>query len=79
MTAGPSRLAACTTEATRALLSAERAPSRLHARVLDEVERPLIEAVLEHARGNHSRAAKWLGLTRTTLRRKVQKYGLQDA
>jgi Fis family transcriptional regulator, factor for inversion stimulation protein len=79
MTAAPSRLAAAVTEATQALLAADREPADLHARVIDAVERPLLEAVLAHARGNQSRAAKWLGLTRTTLRRKVQKFGLQDA
>ena len=79
MTAGPSRLAAAVTEATRALLDAEPEPAGLHAHVIDAVERPLIETVLEHARGNHSRAAKWLGLTRTTLRRKARKHGLEDA
>ncbi len=79
MTASPSRLEAAVTDATRALLRAEPEATDLHARVIDAVERPLLEAVLEQARGNHSRAAKWLGLTRTTLRRKARKHGLQDA
>lgn len=44
--------------------------------VMDEVERPLLEAVLHHTRGNQSKAAEVLGLNRGTLRKKLRKYGL---
>lgn len=44
--------------------------------VMDEVERPLLEAVLGHTRGNQSKAAEVLGLNRGTLRKKLRKYGL---
>ncbi len=44
--------------------------------VLDEVELPLLSAVMEHARGNHSRAARILGLHRNTLCKKLRRHGL---
>ncbi|MDN5205300.1 sigma-54 dependent transcriptional regulator [Fulvivirgaceae bacterium BMA10] len=43
---------------------------------LDEVERETIKEAIERHAGNMSRAAKELGLGRTTLYRKIQKYGL---
>jgi Fis family transcriptional regulator len=51
--------------------------SDLYAMVIGEVERPLIEAVLEHAQRNQSRAAKVLGLSRSTLRKKMTLHGLE--
>src|SRR5689334_22871259 len=44
--------------------------------VLAEVEAPLLEIVMHYAQGNQSRAAKWLGLNRGTLRKLLAKYGL---
>jgi len=46
-------------------------PRDLHAAVLEMVERPLIEAVLERTSGNQLRAAEILGINRNTLRKKV--------
>jgi two-component system response regulator HydG len=43
---------------------------------LDEVEEKVIRAVLIKHQGNISHAAKELGLTRTSLYRRMQKYGL---
>ena len=40
------------------------------------VGRSLMEAVLEHARGNQSQASELLGISRTTLRAKLQTLGL---
>lgn len=51
----------------------------LHRFVLDEVERPLLETVMEHARGNQTLAARMLGISRGTLRKKVAHYGLISA
>lgn len=45
---------------------------------LDEVEEPLLRAVLAHTKGNQSRAAILLGLSRGTLRKKMKKYGLLE-
>lgn len=51
--------------------------SDLHAMVLTEVERPLIRTVLEHCGHNQSKAAQVLGLSRSTLRKKISLYGLE--
>ncbi|MFO1236395.1 MAG: nitrogen regulation protein NR(I) [Alphaproteobacteria bacterium] len=44
----------------------------LYASVLEQMERPLLSAVLEATRGNQIRAAKILGLNRNTLRKKLK-------
>jgi len=49
----------------------------LHAMVLAEVERPLLETVLEHTHGNQTQAARLLGLSRSTLRKKMADYGVR--
>jgi Fis family transcriptional regulator len=49
----------------------------LHAMVIAEVERPLIQAVLEHCGFNQSKTATALGLSRSTLRKKMKLYGLE--
>lgn len=51
-------------------------PNDLHELVMSQVEKPLIESVIDNARGNISRAALLLGLNRGTLRNRMQKYGL---
>jgi DNA-binding NtrC family response regulator len=43
---------------------------------LEEIERSVIENALKIHQGNISRAAKELGLTRTSLYRRMEKYGL---
>ena len=53
-------------------------PARLYDLVLREVEEPLLRAVLNYAEGNQSRAAAILGITRTTLRKKLRTMGLAD-
>lgn len=52
-------------------------PDNMYALVLKQIERPLFEAILEHTKGNQSRAAEILGLNRGTLRKKLQSYDLQ--
>jgi Fis family transcriptional regulator len=42
--------------------------------VLAEVERPLLACVLEKVGGNQSRAAQVLGISRSTLRKKLAHY-----
>lgn len=44
----------------------------LHARILREIERPLIEVCLKATRGNQVRTAELLGLNRNTLRKKIR-------
>jgi len=48
----------------------------LYQRVLERVERPLLEAVLAHTGGNQIRAAAILGINRNTLRKKILELGL---
>jgi len=51
-------------------------PVGLYDRVLEDVERPLIQLTLAATRGNQVRAAEVLGLNRNTLRKKIQELGL---
>ncbi len=48
----------------------------LYKAVLDEIERPLIEHVLERTEGNQLKAARILGLNRNTIRAKIKKLGI---
>jgi len=51
-------------------------PAGLYDRVLEDVERPLIQLTLAATRGNQVRAAEVLGLNRNTLRKKIQELGV---
>jgi len=51
-------------------------PTNLYREVVDEVERPLLELIMKHTRGNQSKAAMCLGLNRATLRTKLKRHGL---
>ena len=51
-------------------------PHSMHEMILDAVEKPLLEDVMQHAEGNQSRAAEWLGINRNTLRRKLLQHKL---
>jgi len=52
-------------------------PDNLYTMVLQEMEEPLLRAVLDHTRSNQSRAASILGLNRGTLRKKMKLYNLE--
>jgi two-component system nitrogen regulation response regulator GlnG len=52
-------------------------PAGLYDRVLEEVERPLIQLTLSATRGNQVRAAEILGLNRNTLRKKISDLGVE--
>lgn len=56
-------------------LDGER-PSALYDMVIKCVERPLLEEVMKHAGGNQTIAAAMLGLSRSTLRRKLAEHQL---
>ncbi|MEJ2384211.1 MAG: helix-turn-helix domain-containing protein [Xanthomonadales bacterium] len=49
-------------------------PDSLYRTLLAEVEPPLLEEVLRYTQGNQSRTAKILGMTRNTLRTKLNRY-----
>ena len=46
----------------------------LYQLVLDQIERPMLEIVLMRTKGNQSKAARWLGISRNTLRKLMEKY-----
>ncbi|GGI76597.1 helix-turn-helix domain-containing protein [Legionella impletisoli] len=48
--------------------------SGLYDMILSEVEPPLLQAVMEKRRGNQLQAAKMLGISRGTIRKKLQRY-----
>ena len=48
----------------------------LYELVLAEVERPMLDMVMQYTRGNQTRAATMLGINRGTLRKKLKKYGM---
>jgi len=48
----------------------------LYQLVLNEVEKPLLETALKHSEFNQTKAAKVLGLSRSTLRKKLEQYGI---
>jgi len=53
-------------------------PVDLYSIVLGEIEPPLLEAVLGFTKGNQSRAAILMGISRGTLRKKLKQYGMLD-
>ncbi len=52
------------------------APENLYQMLLAEIEPPLIEEILKRTGGNQSQAASMLGITRNTLRTKMQRYSI---
>lgn len=57
-------------------LEGERPASDLYDMVLQCVEKPLIEVVLQQTGGNQTLAAAMLGINRNTLRKKMQLLGI---
>jgi Fis family transcriptional regulator len=52
----------------------DQAPNGLYAMYMEQVEPPLLRAVLAYTNGNKLRAAELLDLSRTTLNSKLKKY-----
>jgi Fis family transcriptional regulator len=52
-------------------------PNDLYELVMQQVEQPLFDAVMQHTGGNQSRAAGLLGISRSTLRKKLSHYGIE--
>jgi Fis family transcriptional regulator len=50
--------------------------NNLYRLVMNEVEAPLLESVMKHTGGNQSQAASILGISRSTLRKKLSQYDL---
>ena len=51
--------------------------SNLYDLVLAEVEQPLLQTVMRHTRGNQTHAASLLGISRSTLRKKLGHYEIE--
>ena len=51
-------------------------PHAVYDMVVNAVERPMLEVVMQRADGNQSKAAEWLGINRNTLRRKLLEHKL---
>ena len=51
-------------------------PTDLYNLVIEQIENPLFESVLNNSRGNLTKASKILGINRATLRNRLKKYGL---
>jgi Fis family transcriptional regulator len=52
-------------------------PGSIYQMVIAEVERPMFETVMEYVNGNQSRASQILGISRSTLRKKLKIYDLE--
>ena len=50
--------------------------NNLYRLVMNEVEAPLLESVMKHTGGNQTLAASLLGISRSTLRKKLSLYDL---
>ena len=57
-------------------LDKKNMPINVYELVLKEVEPPLLESVMRFANNNQSKAARVLGINRTTLRTKLKKYNI---
>ena len=51
-------------------------PGNIYDLVMQQVEEPLLELILQHVDGNQSKAAECLGINRGTLRKKLKTYKL---
>ncbi len=51
-------------------------PQKVWDMVMECVEQPMLEVVMQQARGNQTVAAKVLGISRNTLHKKLVQYGL---
>lgn len=51
-------------------------PTGIYEMVMQTVEKPMLETVMNHAEQNQSLASEMLGINRNTLRKKLQRYGL---
>lgn len=58
------------------LMDADEDARDVHREMLERVERPLLEVVLDRTQGNQIRAAALLGINRNTLRKKITDLGI---
>ena len=53
-------------------------PIDFYAILLEEIERPLLEVLINHTQYNQVKMAHILGISRGTLRKKLKQYGMLD-
>jgi len=53
--------------------------SNAHARVIETAERELFARAIQQAQGNQAKAARWLGITRITMRAKLIQFGIHPS
>ncbi len=53
-------------------------PVDFYSILLEEIERPLLETLINHTHYNQVKMANILGISRGTLRKKLKQYGLLD-
>ena len=53
-------------------------PVDFYSILLEEIERPLLETLINHTHYNQVKMAQILGISRGTLRKKLKQYGLLD-
>ena len=51
-------------------------PNGIYQMVLTQVEQGMLETIMDEVAGNQTRAAEMLGISRSTLRKKLIQYGL---
>jgi len=53
-------------------------PHAIYDMVIASVEKPMLEVVLKQAQNNQTSAAEMLGISRSTLRRKLAEHNLSE-
>lgn len=53
-------------------------PVDFYSILLEEIERPLLEVLINHTHYNQVKMAAILGISRGTLRKKLKQYGMLD-
>ncbi len=59
-------------------LDQKNTPIDVYQLVLKEIEPPLLKSVMKFCNNNQSKAARVLGINRTTLRTKLNKYNINQ-
>ncbi|QCI24455.1 DNA-binding transcriptional regulator Fis [Buchnera aphidicola (Muscaphis stroyani)] len=50
--------------------------NNLYELALSELEKPLLDMIMQFTRGNQTKASLMMGINRSTLRKKLKKYGM---
>ena len=67
-------------QVTELLAAAQRSElADAHARLLETAEREIFTQAIQLARGNQAKAARWLGVSRLTMREKLTQFGIHPS